>query len=90
MAIAYAREGCDIVLNYPTGDSGQAKNAEDVAAEIALLGRKAVIAAADITSASEVDAMVALAVRELGQVDILVNNAGMASSAPVEEMPEAM
>jgi hypothetical protein len=90
VALAFAREGCDVVLNYPSGDEKQAANAADVAREVGLLGRRAVVAAADITSASEVEAMVKLALASYGQIDILVNNAGMASSAPVQEMPEDM
>eukprot|EP00966_Prymnesium_polylepis_P321728 7378031-Prymnesium_polylepis.1 len=90
VALAYAREGCDCVLNYPTGDAAQEANAAEVARQIALLGRQALVHAADITSAAEVEAMVAAALRHYGHLDILVNNAGMASSAPVEEMPEEM
>jgi len=90
VAIAFAREGCDIVINYPSGDGAQALKAAEVAEAIELMGRRAIVAAADITSGTEVRAMVDKAIAQLGQIDILVNNAGMASSATIEAMPEDM
>lgn len=90
VAIAYAREGCDVVINHPTGDDSQAANAAEVAKTISQLGCQTLIAAADITIAAEVQAMVSQVIGTLGRIDILVNNAGMASSATVDEMPEDM
>ena len=88
VAIAYAREGCDVVINHPTGDDGQAANAAEVAKSISLLGCQTLVVAADITIAAEVQAMVSRVIDTLGRIDILVNNAGMASSATIDEMSE--
>lgn len=90
VALAYAREGCDVVINYPPGNDADGANAREVAAEVELLGRKAFVAAADITVESEVATMVEQTLGEFGKIDILVNNAGIASASPVESMPPEM
>ena len=59
-----------IVLNHPSSDDKQASNAAEVVAAIALLGRRAIVAAADITSAAEVQAMVQMALAEFGKIDV--------------------
>jgi NAD(P)-dependent dehydrogenase (short-subunit alcohol dehydrogenase family) len=71
VAIAYAREGADILIAY--------LNEHDDAAEtkrwVEQAGRKAVLVPGDIQSAQHCRAIIAKAVAELGGVDILVNNA---------------
>jgi NAD(P)-dependent dehydrogenase (short-subunit alcohol dehydrogenase family) len=71
IALRFAAEGCDIALNYVSQDGrDNAAEAEDVAAEIKGLGRRAVCIEADVTDAAEVAAMVEEAVAALGGVDI--------------------
>jgi 3-hydroxybutyrate dehydrogenase len=48
---------------------------------------KAAYSAADMANPADIAAMVAQAVRELGEVDVLVNNAGVQHVAPVDEFP---
>ena len=62
--------------------------AEIAAREIIDNGGQALSYAADISSASEVQAMVAATVEHFGTVDILVNNAGiMRTTSPAETIP---
>ena len=51
------------------------KGIESVAAQVRALGRRALVAYADIRFADQVDCMVAETLRELGGIDLLVNNA---------------
>ncbi|MFB4319134.1 3-oxoacyl-ACP reductase [Actinomadura sp. 21ATH] len=70
-ALALAAQGADVVVN----DVGPA--AEDVAAEIRALGRKAVAVTGDVGDWSLGDRLVETAVDTFGSLDILVNNAGV-------------
>ncbi|WP_425148601.1 SDR family oxidoreductase [Deinococcus sp.] len=72
VAIAFAREGADVAINYlPVEES----DAREVIALIQAAGRKAVAIPGDIRSETFCQSLVAQAVRELGGLDILVNNA---------------
>jgi NAD(P)-dependent dehydrogenase (short-subunit alcohol dehydrogenase family) len=71
VAIAYAREGADVLISYLCED----KDAEDTARYVREAGRQAVLFPGDISSAEHCRAMVARAVEAFGRVDILVNNA---------------
>ena len=71
VAIAFAREGADILIAY----LNEAEDARDVAALIEKEGRKAVLVEGDLRSADHCRAVVDRAVRDFGGVDILVNNA---------------
>ena len=72
-AIAYAREGADVAINYfPSEES----DAQEVLALIKAEGRKAVAIPGDIRDEAFCQKLVADAVSQLGGLDILVNNAG--------------
>jgi 3-oxoacyl-[acyl-carrier protein] reductase len=71
-ALELASAGCDVALNYVKSRD----EAEELAAEIGSMGRKAVAVQADIAHADEADRLVGEVERSLGGVDILVNNAG--------------
>jgi NAD(P)-dependent dehydrogenase (short-subunit alcohol dehydrogenase family) len=71
VAIAYAREGADLVISYLNEDV----DAEETARLVEQEGRKAITVAGDVQDAGHCRAIVARAVRELGGIDILVNNA---------------
>jgi 3-oxoacyl-[acyl-carrier protein] reductase len=75
LALGLARAGADIAVHYHRSASG----AEQVANEIADLGRRAVTVQADITRPEEVEGMAASAFEQLGRVDVLVNNVGDAA-----------
>ncbi|MBB5712987.1 SDR family oxidoreductase [Sphingomonas xinjiangensis] len=71
VAIAYAREGADVLISYLNED----QDAQDTARLIEEAGRKAVLVPGDIQDAAHCRAIIAKAVEEFGRVDILVNNA---------------
>lgn len=77
-----ARRGADVVVNARSNR----EEAETVAAEARGLGVRAVALLADVGVESDVDRMVAEALRELGRVDILINNAGFRGARPFTEM----
>ncbi|GAB4093521.1 SDR family oxidoreductase [Flaviaesturariibacter terrae] len=71
-AIAYAREGADVAINYfPTEE----EDAREVVALIEAAGRKAVALPGDLRSEDFCKKLVADAVSALGGLDILVSNA---------------
>ena len=72
-AIAYAREGADVAINYLPFEE---PDAQEVLALIKAEGRKGVGIPGDLRSESFCREMVERAVRDLGGLDILVNNAG--------------
>jgi NAD(P)-dependent dehydrogenase (short-subunit alcohol dehydrogenase family) len=71
VAIAFAREGADILISYLEED-GDARETERYVKEA---GRKAVLVPGDLQQPDHCRAVIAKAVSELGGVDILVNNA---------------
>lgn len=76
-AIAYAREGADVAINYyPTEESDAREVIELIKAE----GRKAIAIPGDLRNEDFCVKLVATAVEELGGLDILVNNAGRQQS----------
>jgi 3-oxoacyl-[acyl-carrier protein] reductase len=85
IAVALARAGADVAVNY----CQRADAANAVCAEITALGRKAQAVRADVSVAAEVKRMVAEVEEQLGPVDILVNNAGIAHPCKFEEIAEA-
>jgi NAD(P)-dependent dehydrogenase (short-subunit alcohol dehydrogenase family) len=77
-AIAFAREGADVAINYLPAEE------EDAAGVMKLIrdaGRKAVALPGDIRDEAFCTKLVADAVAQLGGLDILVNNAGRQHSA---------
>src|SRR5688572_15057687 len=83
IALAYAREGADVVCNYNTS----AAHAESLVNEIGTMGRSAVAVQADVAQADDVERMVEEANAAFGRIDVLVNNAGFATLYKIEEMP---
>ncbi|KON29240.1 hypothetical protein AC482_06980 [miscellaneous Crenarchaeota group-15 archaeon DG-45] len=84
IALDLAREGADVVVNYLS----RGEKAEEVADGIRSMGRRALVARADLSDSGSVRRMIDEAVEEFGGIDILVNNAGMAHKAPMEEVSE--
>jgi NAD(P)-dependent dehydrogenase (short-subunit alcohol dehydrogenase family) len=71
-AIAYAREGADVAINYLPDEE---PDAQEVVALIKKAGRKAVAIPGDLRDESFCKRLVEEAVKGLGGLDILVNNA---------------
>lgn len=70
-AIAYAREGADVLIAYLEED----EDAQDTARWIEEAGRRAVLVRGDLSDAAHCRAVVERAVQEFGKVDVLVSNA---------------
>src|SRR6202012_4603332 len=76
-AIAYAREGADVAINYyPTEEPDAREVIELIRAE----GRKAIALPGDLRDAAFCRKLVEDAIAQLGGLDILVNNAGRQQS----------
>lgn len=89
VARAYAREGADVVLNYP--NKAEEREIWDVAAAVEKAGRQVLVVKADVADEGQVKRMVAKAVQTFGKLEILVNNAGHADrGAPLEDMTADM
>ena len=72
-AIAFAREGADVAINYLPAEE---EDAIEVIELIKKAGRKALAIPGDIKDKAFCEKLVERAVKELGGLDILVNNAG--------------
>jgi NAD(P)-dependent dehydrogenase (short-subunit alcohol dehydrogenase family) len=82
VAIAFAREGADVVVSYLSED----EDAEETAAWVRKAGQRALVIPGDIKSEDHCKALVASTVRELGRIDVLVNNAAFQRSR--KSLPE--
>lgn len=76
VAIAYAREGADLLISY----LDEHDDARETRKWVEEAGRKAVLVPGDISDAAHCGAIVEKAVAELGGVDVLVNNAAHQAS----------
>lgn len=84
VALAYAGEGADVLVNYQSNDAA----ANEVVQEVTRLGRNGVAVKADVSRYQDCQQMVETAAKELGGVDILVNNAGMSKPSMLLKMTE--
>jgi NAD(P)-dependent dehydrogenase (short-subunit alcohol dehydrogenase family) len=71
VAIAYAREGADVVIAYLNEDA----DAEDVARLVEDAGRRCVLVAGDLSDPAHCRAVINRAIEEFGGIDVLVSNA---------------
>lgn len=79
IAELYAAEGANIVLN----GFGDPRAIEELRGKLARQGARVEYDGADMSSASEIEAMM----KRVGEIDILVNNAGIQFVSPVESFP---
>jgi 3-hydroxybutyrate dehydrogenase len=82
VALAFAREGCDLLLTART-----AGELEETASLARAEGRRAETLTADLANPEAVACLADAALRLFGGVDILVNNAGIQHVAPIDEFP---
>ena len=90
ISIELARQGADVVINYFGGaDAGFSGHAaiDEVTAEIAATGRRAVPVEGDIADPAVSRTLVAAAVENFGGVDILASNAGICPFHAFLDMP---
>jgi len=84
IAIEFAKEGADVVVNYRGNPSG----ADETRAAIEKTGRRAATVQADVGITAEARRLVADSIAALSGLDILVNNAGIEKRAPFLEVTE--
>ncbi len=77
-----AREGVAVVLG-----ARRVSLLESTAKQIADAGGRARIVQMDVTREDDVQALVAMGVREFGRLDVMICNAGFGYYAPVDQMP---
>lgn len=85
IALAFARAGADVVVNFLNREA----EAREVQAAVAALGRRCSCIQADVSRSGEVLRLVREAEVNLGPVDVLVNNAGMIRPQPINEITES-
>ena len=86
VAIAYAREGADIVISY----LNEHEDAEETSKHVADAGRKALVVPGDIKSEDFCRELVSKTISQFGRLDILVNNAAFQRTyASIDDITEA-
>ncbi|MCE5168008.1 3-oxoacyl-[acyl-carrier-protein] reductase [Paenibacillus profundus] len=84
IALSLAEAGADVVVNY----AGSEAAANDTAAAIEALGRKALTVKANVGKAEEAEQLVKTTLEQMGRIDILVNNAGITRDNLIMRMKE--
>ena len=83
VAIAFAREGADVLVSY----LDEHEDAEDTRKWVENAGRRAVLVSGDLADPAHCRQIIATAVAEFGRVDVLVNNAAFQMNhATLEEI----
>ncbi len=85
IALALARAGADVAISWRTSHT----EAQQTAAEIAALGRRALAVECNVRSESSVHAAIATVLAEFSRLDLVVNNAATFASAALEVLPLA-
>jgi 3-oxoacyl-[acyl-carrier protein] reductase len=86
IALAFAREGARVAINYRANE--EAAHESKALADAA--GPAAILVQADVTVRSQVEAMLDACLNEFGRLDILVNNASGETGRPFWEMTEEL
>jgi 3-oxoacyl-[acyl-carrier protein] reductase len=82
IALDYAKEGANVLINY----SNSEEPARLVKEQIEALGSKAQIYKANVSNEDEVQKMIEYMVAEFGSIDILINNAGITKDSLIMRM----
>ena len=88
VAAAFAKEGAQVVINYP--NEQEEENAQSVLNEITEYSDSSTTIKADVSDSGQVTKMIDTVSDQYKRIDILVNNAGIATSAPIHEMTDEM
>ena len=81
-ALRFAEEGANVVINARSNEA----EANAVADEVRALGRRALVAIADVSDRAQVQRMIEAAMAEFGRVDILISNAAVRPVKAFEQM----
>ncbi len=85
IALALARAGCRVAVNYRAGEAP----AQETVGELRALGVEAFAVRANVGQAADVDAMFGEVLRRFGRLNLLVNNAGVQTWKPLLDVSEA-
>jgi len=85
IALALAEEGADVAVNYVSSKAP----AKKVMEEIQKMGRKVILAQADVADFPDTFRMAQEVLKEFGHLDILINNAGVTSDKTFVKMDHA-
>ncbi len=85
IALALAEEGADVAVNYVSSETA----ARDVVANIIKMGRRAILAQADVGDFPDTFRMAQDVLTQFGHLDLLVNNAGVNSDRTFTKMDHA-
>jgi len=85
IAVALAAAGADVAINYVSSEAA----AKEVGDEIQKLGRRAILAQADVADYPDTFRMAQDVLKEFGHLDILINNAGISSDKTFVKMDHA-
>ena len=81
IALRFANDGADVVINYVRSTAG----AQEVAKAVRARGRQALVIQADVSQRSQVETLLQQTLEVFGKVDILVSNAGIVIDKPFVE-----
>jgi 3-oxoacyl-[acyl-carrier protein] reductase len=84
VALAYAKEGAKVVVNYTSNE----KAAKEVVEAIDKMDSQAIAVKADVAKKAETERLVQAGIDQFGRIDILVNNAGFGRPAMMLKMEE--
>jgi NAD(P)-dependent dehydrogenase (short-subunit alcohol dehydrogenase family) len=86
VALAYAREGADVLISY----LNEHDDAKETARLVEEAGRRAILVPGDLADPAHCRAVIERAVTEFGRIDVLVNNAAFQMSHDaIEDIPDA-
>jgi NAD(P)-dependent dehydrogenase (short-subunit alcohol dehydrogenase family) len=85
IAVALARDGASVAINYLDDETAAAR----VAGRVREQGRQAILARGDVSRPDDVAALLATVVQQLGPPDVIVNNAGVFPRVAFLEMKES-
>lgn len=86
IAIDLAQRGADVALSY----NRSRREADETADAVRAAGRRAFVFAADLSRASDCEALVSQAVEALGRLNVLINMASVYRAVPLEQTDEAV
>ncbi len=84
IAVAFAKEGADLVLAART-----VADLEKTAASCRAFGRRAEVVPTDVREESQIENLFKQTLTKFGRLDILVNNAGVFGAGPIEKITTA-
>jgi len=85
VALAYAREGADVLISY----LNEHEDAKETARLVEEAGRRAILVPGDLADPAHCRTIIERAVAEFGRIDVLVNNAAFQMShEAIEDIPD--